>query len=487
MVSMPIPEPTKPSPIIIVGAGWAGLTAALSLTRAGHEVTVLEAAPQTGGRARCISFGDQSVDNGQHLFIGAYQNILTILEWLKIPEEKIFQRMPLTLSMFRSTPYSPHQSLALRLSNLPKPFHLLTALISAKGFSLSERLKTMQFFQKIKAKDFHLPEDISVLNLLQDYNQPSSLIEKLWGPIALAALSTPISQASAKVFVTILKQTFLGPKKYSDWLFPKADLSEVLPNPLVAYLNQYEKKVFFHQRVQELIIENGQCVGVKTNNAIFKGRSVILATPPHVTAQLLSSHAKLNNNSLTLLQNLQKFHYQPITTVYLRYAKPIDLTYPMVGLINQTGQWIFDRKTVGQANILSVVMTGHGPHSQMEQPALIKQISQELKMMAPLLANTTNAANNTNNINTKNTHNFLSLQDAPIDSRVVTEKRAAFSCDIGIEHYRPSHKTPFVNLWITGDYTQIGYPATLESAVQSGMEVAKLILCDLSNNNGPII
>jgi squalene-associated FAD-dependent desaturase len=467
----------KPSPIIIVGAGWAGLTAALSLTRAGHEVTVLEAAPQIGGRARAISFGEHTVDNGQHLFMGAYQNILTILDWLNIPEEKIFHRMPLALSLFGHTSYSAYQSLALRLSNLPKPFHLLMALLTAKGLSLSERLKTMQFFRSIKANDFHLPQDISILNLLQYYHQPHTLIQKLWEPIALAAMSTPLSEASAKVFLTVLKKTFfglnLGLKKHSDWLFPKADLSEVLPNPVMAYLNQHEKKIFYHQRAQALIFENGQCIGVKTNNTIFKGQAVILATPPSVTAQLLFPHVESNSNGLSLYQNLQKFHYQPITTVYLRYAKPIDLKYPMIGLINRTGQWVFDRKMAGQANILSVVISGRGVHNQMEQSALIKQISQELKIMAPQFTSADSSV-------------ALSLQEGPIESRVVTEKRAAFSCDVGIEHYRPSHKTPFANLWLTGDYTQKGYPATLESAVQSGMEVAKLILCDLSNNNGPV-
>lgn len=417
---------------IIVGAGWAGLAAALTLTRQGQKVILLEAAPQAGGRARGISFGSDTVDNGQHLLLGAYTQTLALLKSLHIPEEQIFKRTPFEWVMLDLN--APQKPIHIKLPEKLNFLQGLMGFLKIKGLSLKERLSAMHFCRLINTKkliDLYLKKDMSVEDLLIKTKQPVSLIQKLWGPLALAALSTPIQEASAQVFVKILQDILVKPSSHLDYLFPKVDLSTVLPNPIIQAIKQRGSSIFYHQRVQALIMEDGQCKGVKTATREFYADHIILATPPPITAE---------------------FHYQPITTVYLKYAKPIELIKPMIGFINATLHWMFDRRFAGQPNILSIVITGKGPHTQLSHAELIAKILTEIKAAFP------------------------KFQEAPLDWRVVTEKRAAFSCDVGINQCRPAISTAIPNLWRAGDYLEPSYPATLESAIRSGVKAAQLIL-----------
>ncbi len=422
---------SQPKSTIIVGAGWAGLAAALTLTRQGQKVILLEAAPQAGGRARGINFGSDTVDNGQHLLLGAYTQTLSLLKSLHIPEEQVFVRKPFEWVMFNLK--APQTLIHIKLPKKLNFVQSIMGFLKIKGFSLKERLSAMHFCRLINTKagvDLYLKTDISVENLLIKTKQPLSLIQKLWGPLALAALSTPIQEASAQVFVKILQDILLNPTLNLDYLFPKVDLSTVLPNPIIQAIKEQGSSIFYHQRVQALILQDGQCKGVKTATHDFYADHIILATPPPATAE---------------------FHYQPITTVYLKYAKPIELIKPMIGFINATLHWVFDRRFAGQPNILSIVITGKGPHTQLSHAELIAKMLTEIKIAFP------------------------KLQETPLDWRVVTEKRAAFSCDVGINQFRPKLSTAIPNLWRAGDYLEPSYPATLESAIRSGIKAAQLI------------
>jgi squalene-associated FAD-dependent desaturase len=460
---------SEPAHTIVVGAGWAGLSAALALTRQGHNVILLEAAPQAGGRARAIPFGSYTVDNGQHILLSAYTEILRLLRWLNIPEETIFVRKPFEWFMLNleDTKKSIQLKMPSHLSLLKGFFSFLTI----KGFSLKERLRVIQFCRDIYYNNFNLSHDISVYDFLVRVKQPISLIEKLWGPMALAALSTPIHQASAQVFVKILRDIFKQKRNpfsiksppdntdsHSDWLFPKVDLSALLPNPMIQYIKQNGSSIFYNQRVQGLIIENGECKGVQTATRAFYSEHVILATPPHISAKLIGSHSQSADSCKKLITNLLKFYYQPITTIYLRYPHPINLKKPMIGFINSTLHWMFDRNFAGQPDVLSIVITGNGSHTLLSHAELITKIQDEIKRACA------------------NFEAFQTLQAIPIDYRVVTEKRAAFSCDVGINKYRPVPETPLSNLWLAGDYMAPCYPATLEGAIQSGTKAVQLIL-----------
>lgn len=448
----PISNANDNNPIVIVGAGWAGLAAAVSLIQAGKKVLLLEAAPQAGGRARSIQFSEHLVDNGQHLLMGAYQQTLALLKTLNIPENTVLERCAFNYHIMDLT--APHTPIQIQLSHYPKPWNLLTGIFQAKGFSFAEKLSILKFGRLLfKKKYFPLKNDISVYDFLIEHQQPESLITKLWNPLALAALTTPVKKASAQVFLTVLIDALTQDPSHSDWLIPKRDLSQLFPNPAIQYLTQHQSAILYHQRVQKLIIKDGYCQGVQTEDQFFPAKSVILALPPQTIANLLQTISLpdyLPQHQL-LVNQLQTFRYQPITTVYLETTKPVNLPSPMMGLIHATGHWLFDRRLNNQANILSIIFSGEGAYRNLDSAQLVQSLLAELTPLFPALQHI-------------------------VQHRVITEKRAAFSCEVGINHQRPTAKTPYPKLWLAGDYTQTGYPATLEGAVRSGIQAAEQVL-----------
>ncbi len=436
----------KEKPIIVVGAGWAGLACALTLVHHKKKVIVLEAAPQIGGRARGVSFGDTVVDNGQHILIGAYHQTLSILRWLKIPEHTVFERHPFHFSIRNLV--NMRDTFQLKLPKVFRSIQLPLGFLTAKGLSAKQQLELHYFWKTMKSQKFSLDKDISVHDLLCNLNQSEALRKKFWEPLSLAALSTPSTIASAKIFLNVLKATFTRSPENSNFLFPKVNLSELLPNAILKYLKQNNASVFCNQRVRELLIDNNECHGIRTTKEELLAQAVVLATPPSAAQKLLPQSETLLG---PLTTKLVQFSHQPITTVYLRYSSDVSAIANLTGVVNATSQWVFNRRSCQQNNILSVIITGAGDHRLLSNDLLAEQIATELQQLYPKLP-------------------------APIEHRVICEKRAAFSCTVDIHQLRPNNQTDLPHLWLAGDYTQTPYPATLEGAIYSGIQAALGIL-----------
>ena len=175
--------------IVIVGGGWAGLSAAVHLAQAGRQVTVLEAAPTLGGRARQVNLDGLPLDNGQHLLLGAYTQVLRMLETIGLQESRVFLRLPLDLNMRESG--MPEVSLSSLF--LPAPFHLLAGLLTARGMSGKDRLQALPGLARLMR--WNGPEDMPVSRLLHEHRQPDTLIRQLWVPLCLATLNTHPAEA----------------------------------------------------------------------------------------------------------------------------------------------------------------------------------------------------------------------------------------------------------------------------------------------------
>lgn len=432
-------------PIVIIGAGWAGLSAAVKLTQQGYKVTVFESAKQAGGRARGVSFNNLDVDNGQHLLIGAYTECLGLMNTVGINIDTALKRLPLLLRVIGKT------NLILQSPALPAPLHLLYALVTAKGLNIKDKIAAIRFGLSLKKYNYHFNQDISVEELFSQTKQTTILIKQLWEPLCLATMNTPIEIASANIFMRVFKDAFTNKTKDADSLLPTTDLSNLLPNAAVKYIESKGGKVHVKSRVDNIeIIENKvTSVTAKINNEIqnIKTSQVIIAVAPQNINKLISDTPALNNIS----ENINEMTYQPIVTVYLQYPENIQLTQAMIGLSNTLSQWIFDRGSFcQQKGLISVVISAIGDHMAMDDAKLTQTVHDEISVL-------------------------FTKQPALIDSFVIREKRATFACTVNINNIRPNNRSPVEGLYLAGDYTDTGYPATLEGAVRSGIAAAEQI------------
>lgn len=427
--------------ILIVGGGWAGLSCAVELTRLGHAVQVFESARQLGGRARRVVMASTTVDNGQHLLLGAYHHTLRLLAFLGVPESS-FLRQPLTLSLHDRR----NQLVELKTGDWPAPLHLLFGLLRAKGFSLMERWRALQLGTRLWRNKIILERDISVADLLQQEKQTESLIQCLWEPLCLASLNTPIAIASAQVFVRVLTDAFCQQQQDADILLPRVDLSALLPDRAVEYIEQHGGRIHLNHRVDQLLIEKTHIVGIRCHDINHAADHVVLALPPHACLPLIKPVIVLQNLNF----HLNGFSYEPICTVYIQYPTTVSTDQPMEGLLDTTAQWVIDRRITGQHGLMAVVISGPGSHLQLDHSQIANLICAELRHAFP-------------------------HWPQPDDVQVICEKRATFSCRVDINRIRPDNNTAIPNLWLAGDYTNTGYPATIEGAVQSGLRCAQYI------------
>jgi squalene-associated FAD-dependent desaturase len=431
--------------VAVIGGGCAGLAAAAHLAQHDIPVTLFEASPYLGGRARAVPWKGMSLDNGQHILLGAYSETLRLLELAGKKMDAAFLRIPLRLHM--------HDELSLKaLPLLPAPLHILSGFLVAKGLSLRDRLAAIRFMAWMARHGFQLPHDETLHSLLQRKQQSGRLTRLLWEPLCLAALNTPVAQASAQVFLNVLRDSFAGDRAASDMLLPKCDLSNLLAEPLAAYIEQKGGRIRLGASVTKL--SKSRQFEVETEDRDQQLFShVVLATSPFRLASLLTDFPHLRE----VMDMVAQFQYQPIYTVYLQYPETAQLDIPMMGFAGTDStpilsQWIFDRgRLCSQPGLLAVVISAEGPHQELTQQALAKTVTEELSKAFPSLPE-------------------------PLWHKVIAEKRATFACKPDLP--RPRQKTQVPGLYLAGDYTTDGitanlYPATIEGAVRSGVQCAE--------------
>jgi squalene-associated FAD-dependent desaturase len=430
-------------PVVVVGGGWAGLAAAVELTHHGVPVILIEAARQLGGRARCVRFDDLRVDNGQHLLVGAYQATLKLIERLGLQESDVLFRMPLSLRMDSLN----GRGLEFRVPRLPRPLHLLAGLATAPGLSLAERWAAAALGRAVEREILTVDQDMSVQAWLMGHRQPVSLVGRLWEPLCLATLNTPLRQASARLFLQVLQGTFKGPPQCSDLLIPRTDLGSAIPAPSLDFIERHGGQVRLNQRVLGLDIQNGRVQGVRLRTECLPARQLVLAVDPVMCQRLLASHEALQ----PIAGQLQQLGTEPTSTVYLRYPRSVALDRPLRGLVGATSQWLFDRRVAGQPGLMAAVISAGGPHMGLSNRDLAQRVARELARLRP-------------------------RWPAPLASLVIREKRATFAARVGVDRLRPDQRTSIDGLWLAGDFTQTELPATLEGAVRSGQHCATQIL-----------
>jgi squalene-associated FAD-dependent desaturase len=263
----------------------------------------------------------------------------------------------------------------------------------------------------------------------------------------VAALNTPPEQASARNFIHTLRDSFAGDADHTDLLFSRQSLGRLFARPAMEYIEQHGGHVKLSQRIDTLQINGNSMFGLQHADGEIHSKQVILATPHQRTHDLLAPHQVLYDIS----DALARITSQPICTVYLQYPAQTRLAAAMQGLIGTVSQWVFDRRLCDQPGLMAVVISAEGPHMKLDNTSLAELVSDELAHQYP-------------------------HWPAPEHSLVIREKRATFACRTGIDALRPANRTPVRGLWLAGDYTNTGYPATLEGALRSGVQCASEIL-----------
>jgi len=392
------------------------MAAAVTLAARGASVTVLESGAVPGGRARRVIAQGHALDNGQHILIGAYATLFSLMRTVGVPADAVL-RLPLELRYV--------DGFRFNALYLPAPFGLLGGLLLARGLPWREKLGAVRFVLVMRRQGFRLAEDCSVAVLLERHAQGGRIGHYLWKPLCVSALNTPPGSASANVFLAVLRDTLGGDAEASDLILPRVDLSRLFPEPAMAWLRAKGAEVRCESAVRDLS-------RLRSEHA-----AVIVAVGPY--------HLK------TLLPELDlQFEYQPITTCYLQYEARTRLPFPMLGLADGLVQWVFDRgRLSGEKGLLAAVISAQGDHQQMTQEELARRCHREL---AAVLRNL----------------------PEPRWTQVISEKRATITVAPGLR--RPAIETPLPGVFLAGDYTDPEYPPTLEAAARSGVRAAERAL-----------
>lgn len=420
----------------IIGAGWSGLAAAVELTRSGHRVTIYESARLAGGRARRVETNHLTLDNGQHLLIGAYSETLRLMDTVKPGSSTSgFLRLPLTLDY--------PDGVKIRAPRLTAPFHLGAALLLARGFSFADKLAAIRFVRSLERMDFCPDSSLNVAEAIA--TQPERVRRYLWQSLCIAALNTPVEQASFAVFARVLKDALTGQPANSDLLIPVCDLSALFPEPAMEWIRQQGGEVRLCHRIKSIQPGNGGWQ-VHGEEGTARHDAVIIATSPHQASALLEGLPECR----LITDQIKGLSYQPIETVYAEYPRSLRFRYPLTGWIDPVPLFLFDLEAaMGRTGWVAAVASAEGPHLDWEDGRWLDEIHQRVEQA-------------------------LGPQPAPRLLKRITEKRATFSCAPGVS--RPASVTPSPGLYLAGDYVDGPYPSTLEGAVRSGVQCALQLL-----------
>ncbi|MCE2722893.1 MAG: hydroxysqualene dehydroxylase HpnE [Burkholderiales bacterium] len=432
--------------IAVIGGGYSGMAAAVRVVELGANVTVFEAAPVLGGRARRIEYQGHTLDNGQHILSGAYRELLRLFNVVDVPS-RAYERVPLALAM------PPHFS--LRAPLLPAPLHMAMALLTAKGLSWSDRILAVRFMAKMKKAAFQCAGNLTVARLLQDHHQSATLTKFLWQPLSISALNTPLATASAQVFLNVLRDALAGEREASDLLLPKVDLTALFPEPAARWLAARGCNTHTGSRVTNLQT-NEREVSFMVKDRLWSFDAAIVAVGPRQRGDVIPY--------LDAPPGSTALQYEPIVTIYLCFTTDIELPMPMFGQAEGCVQWFFDRRALSlhrteKTMIVAGVISASGAHDKMSHEELAAVAVAELRNHLPDLPD-------------------------PDWHKVVTEKFATFACTPDTVRL-PTH-THLPNLFLAGDDIQNperAYPATLEGAVRNGVSAAEQAVASISKRH----
>jgi len=439
---MPTPW-TQPPSVAVVGGGLSGLAASCALSSSGFRVTLFEKRPYLGGRASSYEHPGtgEVIDNCQHVLLGCCTNLIEFYERTGVGGSiRWFDRLTFLEPGGRASEIGP--------SNLPAPLHTTPAFLRAECLRLPDKIaiaRAMMALAPVTPKD----TGESFLSWLLRHGQTEGAIERFWKPVLVSALNEDVDRVSVPYAAQVMRESFLKSAGAGRMGVPAVPLTQ-LYNAAGDYITARQGSVQFRASVETFRAELSH-VKLGVNGKEEKFDFVVLAVPFDVLGRILPN----SSASEPLRNSLGRFETSPITGIHLWFDRDISELEHAV-LLDRTIQWMFHKSKLQKRS-----SNGHGSYVELVVSAsksLVEKSRQEIVDLAL----------------SELREFFPAARDANLlKATVIKEVHATYSPRPGIEVDRPRPETVWPRVFLAGDWTATGWPATMEGAVRSGYLAAQ--------------
>ena len=421
---------------LVIGAGLAGLTAAIHLVDAGLEVTLVERRPFPGGRT--FSFTNEAgdlLDNGQHVFLGCCTAYLELLAKLG-QRDKAFLQERLDVRIVDAAD-GPAR---LREASLPAPFHLLPSFLTLPYLSWGEKVAALGALLTLRLRD--LPEDESFGEWLARHGQTPNAIQRFWNLIVIPTCNAPAERVSAAQGAFVFREGLLRTRWGGRLGYSRLGLSQIVPEPAVAYLRARDAELRLGVAVRHV----GERGARTVQGELLQADAYVVAVPSDELARLVPDR---------WAQPAAGLESAPIVGVNLWYDRPIFDGEIIAAIVDGEAHWLFDRTRIlglpGCDHHIAVSMSAAEAVIETPRSELAGKVAAKLAKALPAAAEAT-----------------------LVRSSVEKVRSATFVPGPGSASARLGNRTPLANLFLAGAWTDTGWPDTMESAVRSGHAAARL-------------
>jgi squalene-associated FAD-dependent desaturase len=440
------------SDVIVVGAGAAGLSAAVALAGAGACVTILERKPYVGGRAYSYPHPAlEEVVDSQHVLLGCCTNLIDLCEKAGTSGN---------IRWYDSQTFLEPSGCAstIATSALPAPFHFAPSLASAKMLGVEDKLIIAQGLTEF-LRGYPSDDSESVAQWLKRTEQTERAIRHFWKPIILATLNDSAENCSTRYAGQVFHELFVRNSTGGRLGIPTVPLSEFYAG-IAQHAEQLGATLKLRASVESLRREaDGRWCVQTADGAVYSAASVVLAIPFEQT-QLLLPAIELNAGEAAIRSSLEekisRFIHSPFTSILLWYDREIsDLDHAW--LLDTTIEWFFHKSRIRRyaperGSYVELVIAGSRAQLHMTRDEIMRSALAEFEMFFPEAKKAT-----------------------LLKSGILKEARATFSVLPGLEKHRPVQATGIAGLFLAGDWTRTGWPSTMEGAVRSGRLAAEAV------------
>ena len=459
--------------MIVIGGGLAGLAASVALAESGVRVRLFEQRPFLGGRAASYELPNgEHVDNCQHVTFGCCTNLDDFYRRVgSAGKIKFFDRLLLLDPQGRRG--------EMHAGFLPAPLHMTGSFLTFAPLGLKDKIAIARAFNSIifaggRPKDVEQPGGISMLEWLQRRKQTPAAISRFWRTVLVSALSEELDRIDARYGVDVFWKAVLSTKHGYRMGVPAVALGELYDGCRQA-IEKRGGEVLFRSPVRGLKLENGKLMAaIFDSNREETADAFVLALPHQVLADLLPESAKQADPALA---NLDKITDASITGVHFWFDRQV-MVEPFITLLDTTTQWIFNKSALyadleraasnGSSNRATAGDSPHSPSNPQYLQLVISASYDLLQMPRQEIID----------LCLKEVRHALpAARDANLlKSTVIKEAAATFSPQPGVDRWRPTQETRIAGLFLAGDWTATGWPATMEGAVRSGYLAAEAVL-----------